>query len=47
VLALLVWNKNNITWDPLPLAFIFLSIITLPHLDVMDQMIRKNSASNE
>jgi Brp/Blh family beta-carotene 15,15'-monooxygenase len=47
VLALLVWNKNNITWDPLPLAFIFLSIITLPHLDVMDQMIRKNSTPNK
>jgi Brp/Blh family beta-carotene 15,15'-monooxygenase len=41
--AFYLWNENNITWDPLPLSFIFLSIITLPHLDVMDQMIRKNS----
>lgn len=42
-----LWNKNNITWDPLPLSFIFLSIITLPHLDVMDQMIRKNPETNK
>jgi Brp/Blh family beta-carotene 15,15'-monooxygenase len=42
-----LWNKNNITLDPLPLSFIFLSIITLPHLDVMDQMIRKNPETNK
>jgi len=42
-----LWNKNNITWDPLPLSFIFLSIITLPHLDVMDQMIRKNPKTDK
>jgi len=36
------WQQANITWDPLPVIFIFLSVITLPHLDVMDQMIRKN-----
>jgi Brp/Blh family beta-carotene 15,15'-monooxygenase len=36
------WDKSNITWDPLPVIFIFLSVITLPHLDVMDQMIRKD-----
>jgi Brp/Blh family beta-carotene 15,15'-monooxygenase len=47
VLAFLIWNKTNISWDPLPLAFIFLSIITLPHLDVMDQMIRKETETVE
>ena len=36
------WDQSNITWDPLPVIFIFLSVITLPHLDVMDQMIRKD-----
>lgn len=45
--AFFIWNKTNITWDPLPLAFIFLSIITLPHLDVMDQMIRKDTETVE
>jgi hypothetical protein len=25
--------------DPLPFIFIFLSVITLPHLDVMDKLI--------
>ena len=47
VAAFLIWNKTNITWDPLPLGFIFLSVITLPHLDVMDQMIRKNPETNK
>ena len=41
VVASIFWNKNTMHWDPLPLVFIFLSVITLPHLDVMDQMIRK------
>lgn len=41
VIATLVWNQRSINWDPLPIVFIFLSIITLPHLDVMDQMIRR------
>lgn len=41
VIATLLWNRSSIDWDPLPIVFIFLSIITLPHLDVMDQMIRK------
>jgi Brp/Blh family beta-carotene 15,15'-monooxygenase len=36
------WNQVRFTWDPLPVIFIFLSVITLPHLDVMDQMIRKD-----
>lgn len=28
-------------WDPLPLVFVFLSLITLPHLSVMHQMNRR------
>ena len=36
------WGQAKIAWDPLPIIFIFLSVITLPHLDVMDQMIRKD-----
>ena len=43
-----IWNAAGLKTDPLPAMFIFLSIITLPHLDVMDQLIKKNrpSASN-
>ena len=43
-----IWNAAGLKTDPLPALFIFLSIITLPHLDVMDQLIKKNrtSASN-
>ena len=43
MIGLAIWNKSHITWDPLPMVFIFLSVITLPHLDVMDQMTRKDS----
>jgi Brp/Blh family beta-carotene 15,15'-monooxygenase len=43
LIALAIWNRSDITWDPLPMVFIFLSVITLPHLDVMDQMTRKDS----
>lgn len=42
LLLFFYWEQSNITWDPLPVIFIFLSVITLPHLDVMDQMIRKS-----
>jgi len=37
-----IWNAAGLKTDPLPAMFIFLSIITLPHLDVMDQLIKKN-----
>ncbi|MFN5421848.1 MAG: Brp/Blh family beta-carotene 15,15'-dioxygenase [bacterium] len=40
-----IWNAAGLKTDPLPALFIFLSIITLPHLDVMDQLIKKNNAS--
>ena len=46
VIGFAIWNKINLTWDPLPMVFIFLSVITLPHLDVMDQMTRKDSSLN-
>ena len=42
VLSSYVWSYAGISSDPLPVIFIFLSVITLPHLDVMNQMI-KNS----
>lgn len=42
VVASFLWSLSGITSDPLPVIFIFLSVITLPHLDVMNQMI-KNS----
>jgi hypothetical protein len=42
VIASFLWSLAGITSDPLPVIFIFLSVITLPHLDVMNQMI-KNS----
>jgi beta-carotene 15,15'-dioxygenase len=32
------WLHYLDTWDPLPLLFIFLSLITLPHLNVMHRM---------
>jgi Brp/Blh family beta-carotene 15,15'-monooxygenase len=41
------WNQVRFTWDPLPVIFIFLSVITLPHLDVMDQMIRKDFKTSD
>lgn len=34
------WNRLGLKSDPLPLLFIFLSVITLPHLDVMDKVIK-------
>lgn len=37
-LAFWFWQKFLHTWDPLPLVFIFLSLITLPHLRVMHRM---------
>jgi Brp/Blh family beta-carotene 15,15'-monooxygenase len=42
VIASYTWSSIGITSDPLPVVFIFLSVITLPHLDVMNEMI-KNS----
>ncbi len=42
VAAAYTWSILGITSDPLPVVFIFLSVITLPHLDVMNDMI-KNS----
>lgn len=42
VIASYTWSSMGITSDPLPVVFIFLSVITLPHLDVMNEMI-KNS----
>lgn len=46
MLLFFYWKEVRFTWDPLPVIFIFLSVITLPHLDVMDQMIRKDIKSN-
>ncbi len=37
-LAFWFWQTFLHTWDPLPLVFIFLSLITLPHLRVMHRM---------
>lgn len=42
IVAAYAWSSMGITSDPLPIVFIFLSVITLPHLDVMNDMI-KNS----
>jgi beta-carotene 15,15'-dioxygenase len=36
--AVWYWQHFLQAWDPLPLLFIFLSLITLPHLTVMHQM---------
>lgn len=38
-----IWNGTGLKIDPLPAIFIFLSIITLPHLDVMDKLINRQS----
>ena len=40
ILTFAVWYWLHFlqTWDPLPLLFIFLSLITLPHLNVMHRM---------
>lgn len=40
-----IWTGLGIKTDPIPALFIFLSIITLPHLDVMDKLIRKGKSS--
>jgi beta-carotene 15,15'-dioxygenase len=37
-LATWYWLRYLNSWDPLPLLFIFLSMITLPHLGVMHKM---------
>jgi Brp/Blh family beta-carotene 15,15'-monooxygenase len=34
-----IWKGTGLQVDPLPFVFIFLSVITLPHLDVMDKLI--------
>ena len=39
-LAAWFWLRFYQTWDALPLLFIFLSLITLPHLNVMHRMNR-------
>ena len=41
-----IWNAAGLKTDPLPALFIFLSIITLPHLDVMDQLIKKSNLTS-
>ena len=38
-----IWQGTGMKMDPLPAIFIFLSIITLPHLDVMDKLINRQS----
>lgn len=38
-----IWNGVGMKMDPLPAIFIFLSIITVPHLDVMDKLIQRGS----
>lgn len=38
-----IWQGTGMKMDPLPAIFIFLSIITLPHLDVMDKLISRQS----
>ena len=37
-----IWTGLGIKSDPIPALFIFLSMITLPHLDVMDKLIRSD-----
>lgn len=39
-----IWNALGLKADPIPILFVFLSIITLPHLDVMDGIIQKQKA---
>ena len=38
-----IWKGTGLKMDPLPAIFIFLSIITLPHLDVMDKLINRQT----
>ena len=40
-----IWTGLGIKSDPIPALFIFLSIITLPHLDVMDKLIRSEKST--
>lgn len=41
-----IWTGLGIKTDPIPALFIFLSIITLPHLDVMDKLIRSEKSTS-
>ncbi len=43
VFAIWYWLRFYQTWDALPLLFIFLSLITLPHLNVMHRMSKINN----
>ena len=40
-----IWKGTGLNMDPLPFIFIFLSVITLPHLDVMDKLINNTDNS--
>ena len=40
----LLWKKSFAHMDPMPVVFIFIAIITLPHLMVMHKMIRSGIA---
>jgi beta-carotene 15,15'-dioxygenase len=44
VFATWFWLRFYHTWDALPLLFIFLSLITLPHLNVMHRMSKFSAA---
>jgi Brp/Blh family beta-carotene 15,15'-monooxygenase len=39
-----IWKGTGLQIDPLPFIFIFLSVITLPHLDVMDKLINSKES---
>jgi Brp/Blh family beta-carotene 15,15'-monooxygenase len=39
-----IWKGTGLNMDPLPFIFIFLSVITLPHLDVMDKLINSKES---
>jgi beta-carotene 15,15'-dioxygenase len=43
VFAVWYWLHFYQTWDALPLLFVFLSLITLPHLNVMHRMSKNTS----
>lgn len=45
IAAAYAWSFTEMKGDPLPIVFIFLSVITLPHLDVMDKMIKRSTTS--
>lgn len=42
-----IWKGTGLNMDPLPFVFIFLSVITLPHLDVMDKLINNEDTRNK